>query len=148
MLAKQALIDLGIVLLVPVLVVGGYLLWGNGGESALLSATPNANLSPDMPGAKTKLALDTLSGITLTDALFKDEAFTSLTAFTVTIPQVELSRDYPFTPPAIIEEKLRQARLGISASKTDTAAAKGTQSASTPNLSKKIDDLKKSVVGK
>ena len=142
MFAKQALLDLGIILIVPVLIVGGYFRWGDGGETALLSGTPTANLTPDQPGAKTKLALDTLSGITLDNALFKDEAFTSLTAFSVTIPEVDLSRDYPFTPPAIIEQKLRQARLG-SPGRTTTAVSPGVS-----DLSKKIDSLKKSLTGK
>jgi hypothetical protein len=143
MFAKQALIDLGIVLLVPVILVGGYFVWGSGGETALLSANPNANLSPDQPGAKTKLALDTLGGTTLDDSLFRDEAFTTLTAYNVTIPEVDLSRDYPFTPPPIIEEKLRQARLGISPNKP--ATTKPSSPASTQNLSQKIDSLKKSL---
>jgi hypothetical protein len=88
------------------------------------------------------LALDTLSGIALDDALFKDEAFTSLSTFNVTIPEVEISRDFPFTPPAVIEEKLRQARLGNVANKPKT-----TQTVSAPNLSQKINDLKKSISG-
>jgi hypothetical protein len=142
MFAKQALIDLGIVLIAPVLVIGSFFLWGGAGDTALLSGTPTADLSPDQPGAKTKLALDTLSGIALDDALFKDEAFTSLSTFNVTIPEVEISRDFPFTPPAVIEEKLRQARLGNVANKPKT-----TQTVSAPNLSQKINDLKKSISG-
>jgi hypothetical protein len=63
MFAKQALIDLGIVLIAPVLVIGSFFLWGGAGDTALLSGTPTADLSPDQPGAKTKLALDTLSGV-------------------------------------------------------------------------------------
>ncbi len=144
MLAKQALIDLGIVLLVPVIIVGASFIWGGAGETALLSGTPSADLSPDQPGAKTKLALDTLSGITLDDALFKDEAFTSLDTFSVTIPEVALSRDFPFTPPAAVEEKLRQARLGHTAPTTKTGIA---QTASTQNMSQKIDAAKKALTG-
>ena len=144
MFTKQALIDLGIVLIVPALIVGGFFLWGGAGETALLSQTPTADLSPDQPGAKTKLALDTLGGITLDGSLFKDEAFTSLEAYNPPIPEVDISRDYPFTPPAIIEERLRQARLGHTITNTKTGAA---QSASTANLTQKIDALKKSMSG-
>lgn len=142
MLAKQALIDLGIVLLAPVVVIGSYIIWGGPDDTALLSAPPEATVNLDEPGVKTQNILGVLNGIRLDDSLFKDEAFTSLTAFNVTIPEVPLLRDYPFTPPPIIEERLRQARLGIKAPLSTS------QSASTVNVTQKIDTLKKSLTGK
>lgn len=142
MFAKHILIDLGIVLLAPVVVIGSYTIWGGADDSQLLSAPPAQVGNADEPGVKTQNILGVLNGIRLDDSLFKDEAFTSLTAFHVTIPEVPLVRDYPFTPPPIIEERLRQARLGIK------APLSASQSASTVNVSQKIDTLKKSLTGK
>jgi hypothetical protein len=110
MYVKQILIDIGIVLVAPALVLGGYFVWGTGDSGSLLSDAPTVALGPNEPGAKTKLALDTLRGIVFDDSLFKDEAFTSLTPFYVTIPEVPLSRDNPFVPPPVIAELLRNAR--------------------------------------
>jgi hypothetical protein len=136
MLGRQLLTDIGIILAAPIVVIGGYFLWGNPDTVQLLSEAPVVRIGADEPGAKTKLALDTLNGITLSDALFKDEAFTSLTTFSAEIPEVALSRDNPFVPPPAIAEKIRQARLN-GVSKTAT-------SVTTPlSLSEKIDQLKK-----
>lgn len=142
MLAKQALIDLGIVLLAPVVVIGSYIIWGGPDDTALLSAPPTETVNLNEPGVKTQNILGVLSGTRLDDSLFKDEAFTSLTAFNVTIPEVPLLRDYPFTPPPIIEERLRQARLG------QKYGASQLPTTSTADVSQKIDTLKKSLTGK
>lgn len=141
MFAKQALIDLGIVLIIPAFIVGGYYSWGGSTEMLLMTEQPIGTLGPDEPGEKTKLVLDTLNGIVLTDALFKDEAFTTLSSFSVPIPEVPLSRPNPFTPPPVIEERIRQGRLGNQTSRAILSAP------STQTLSSKIDDLKKTLGG-
>jgi hypothetical protein len=133
MIGKQLIIDISLVVALPVLIIGGYYLWGPTSDS--LSLAPSAALGVAEPGYKTKLALDTLSSITLDDSLFADPAYLSLKSFTVVIPEVPLARSYPFTPPPIIEERLRQARLGHVVNTTPVAT--------TDSLSSQIDKLKK-----
>ena len=139
MVVKQVFIDLAIVLSIPVILIGGNLTFG-GSEDIAPIASPSTVIGAKDAGAKTKQALDILHGIKLDNALFKDEAYTSLTPFSAEIPEVPLLRSFPFTPPAIIEARLRQARLNNGAVKTVIATPVTTQ-----NLSAKIDALKKSL---
>ena len=145
MFGKQSLIDLGIVLAIPLVLIGGVTFFGGTNDVSLISEQPSAAIGPNDPGAKTKLALDTLSGISLSDALFKDEAYTTLVPYSAPIPPVPLSRDNPFIPPPVIEELLRQARLGNDVSKSKLTPV---NSVNTQNLSSKLDALKKSLGGK
>lgn len=144
MIAKQTLVDLGMVLLVPVVLVGGYYAFGGPTDDALLTEATPSVIGPNEPGAKTKLALDTLNGISFDDSLFKDEAFTSLASFTVDIPEVPLTRDYPFTPPREISERLRLSKTGTVISKPTSV----TSSKTTSSPSAKIDSIRISTSGK
>ena len=139
MVVKQVFIDLAILLSIPVIFIGGNLAFGGSDEGGL-SVAPSQVIAVNEAGAKTKQALDMLHGIKLDDSLFKDEAYTSLTPFSAQIPEVPLLRNFPFTPPAIIEERLRQARLNNGPAKTVVATPVTAQ-----NLSAKIDALKKSL---
>ena len=140
-MAKQLLIDVLMVITIPIFVIGGYFLWFRGDDTALLSAPPILGANPliESAGAKTKQALDTLSGIALDGSLFADPAYIALEQFNVVYPtSTPLSRKYPFTPSPIIEERLRQAHLGYG-----TASAPKTTS--DPVLTAKINQLKKSL---
>jgi hypothetical protein len=144
-ISKQALIDLTIVLSIPIFIIGGQYMLGGEGDGAQISANPSAALSLDEPGAKTKLALDTLSKINLKGDIFTDNAYTRLVALDVIIPEVDLSREFPFSPPPIIEERLRQARLGNSAGKVWETPTTSSDSSDSQSLSNRIDQLKKTL---
>jgi hypothetical protein len=133
MLGKQAFVDILIVLIVPILIISGYYFWWRvDGEGLLSLSAPAQEDSSNEPGTKTKMALDALS-IKLDDSLFKDPAYLALKNYVFDIPSVPLSRPYPFTPPPVIQELLREAKL-----------ANPTAPSSVPTLSIKLDTLKKS----
>ena len=137
---KQIVIDVLIVISLPILIIGGYFIWFRTNDTALLSAPPILGANPGSePGVKTKQALDTLKGITLDDSLFTDPAYNALKPFIVAIPSASTSRRYPFTPPPIIEERLRQAKYGHNFSKENKPVA----TPSDASLAAKIDALKK-----
>ena len=109
MFTKQSLIDLAIVLVVPILLIGAYLLYGKSGNDVLLSEQPTPTLAESEPGAKTKLALDTLNGITLDGSLFKEDSYVSLVGFYTEIAtSTLLYRENPFTMPLVIQDHLQQ----------------------------------------
>lgn len=129
MMGKQAFVDLFIVLVIPALFVGAYFAWFRGVDSnTLLSSTNGQAIIPaDQPGAKTELALKALLTINLDDSLFKDPAYLSLKTYTINIPSVPISRPFPFTPPPVVLERLRQSRFSaksITASNVVTPSAK------------------------
>ena len=138
MMGKQSLIDVLVVLVVPALFIGGYYFWWRTDSTSLLSVSSGAvaDRSADEPGAKTRLALETLNTITLSDALFKDPAFLSLKTYRVEIPTVPLSRAYPFTQPQILLDRMRAVRFSGSGVLQSAPA--------TPVVSAKLDALKKS----
>ncbi len=112
MKGRQALIDIGVVLAIPLLFfVGGYF-WSPTGDSALLSLGAPPESAKDL-GANVKAALDTLRTIDLEKnaLLFDDPVYQSLQEFHVDIAPATLGRDNPFTPPdavrTIIAGKLR-----------------------------------------
>jgi hypothetical protein len=131
MIGKQIVIDILVVITLPILLIGGYFLWFRTNDSALLlsSLAPTTEAEP---GAKTKQALDTLKSLTLDDSLFVDPAYNALIAYNVVVPPATTSRAYPFTPPTVIEERIRQAKLGRNFVKDsiDTQSSSGTLSSS------------------
>lgn len=100
MKGKQALLDIGVVLAVPLLLVVGYYFWSPSGDSALLSLV--APPPEQEYGAKAKAALATLNSINMDASLFEDPVYKSLQEFHVDIEPATLGRTYPFTtPPAV-----------------------------------------------
>ena len=140
-MGKQIIIDILVVVTLPVLIIGVYFFAFRTNDPTLLTAPPilGANAEEE-PGVKTKQALDTLRGISLDGGLFSDPAYNVLQPYVVSIPPASTSRKYPFTPPPIIEERLRQAKLGRNLSK-DTSVNSNTSDSS---YAAKIDQLKKS----
>jgi hypothetical protein len=104
-MAKQLLIDVLIVLVTPILLIGGYYVFKTDG-SELLSVIPSFvgtqnEVDPEL-GKKTEVALAMLSAIQLDDSLFTDPAYLMLKKYTVQIPSAELGRSNPFTPPQVL----------------------------------------------
>lgn len=104
-MAKQLLIDVLIVLVVPVLLIGGYYIFKTDGAE-LLDVVPSFagaqnEVDPEL-GKKTEAALALLSGIHLDDSIFTDPAYLMLKKYTVQIPSVELGRSNPFTSPQVL----------------------------------------------
>lgn len=131
MMGKQAFVDLLIVLVLPAFIVGAYYVWFRGATNTtdLLSATAwqdKGQVAANQPGAKTELALKTLRSIHLDDSLFKDPAYLSLKTYTINIPSVPISRPFPFTPPPIVAERLRDAHYNTKSTPatTDTSGTK------------------------
>ncbi len=147
-MGKQILIDILVVITLPILIIGVYFLAFRTNDPTIIAAPPVLGASAaEEPGAKTKQALDTLKGLSLDGSLFADSAYTSLRPFAVGIPSASTSRKYPFTPPPIIEERMRQSKLGHNFSK-DTLGTTGTadtssNTTSNTSFSSKIDQLKK-----
>ena len=140
MMGKQALVDLLIVLVIPALFVGVYYFFFHGDNATLLlssSATPST-VSTNEPGAKTELILKTLHSIHLDDSLFGDPAYLSLKTYTVTIPTVPISRPFPFTPPPVIIERLRQSHAGV----VETSSSVSSSPKATIGISTKINMIK------
>ncbi len=103
-MAKQFLIDVLVVLITPILFIGGYYFLKTD-SSALLSATPfigtQNEVDPEL-GKKTEVALALLSSIQFDDSLFSDPAYLLLKKYTVEIPSADLGRSFPFTPPQVL----------------------------------------------
>jgi hypothetical protein len=103
-MAKQFLIDILVVLITPILFIGGYYFLKTD-SAALLSAVPfigmQNDVDPDL-GKKTEVALALLSSMQFDDSLFSDPAYLLLKKYTVEIPSVDLGRSFPFTPPQIL----------------------------------------------
>ena len=109
--AKQTLIDILVVLVLPLLLVGGYYAFKTD-DSALLSFVSSGEETAaggDELGAKTKMALVMLGSIQLDDSLFTDPSYLALREYRVTIASSTLGRKYPFSPPPVIIERVRRA---------------------------------------
>lgn len=143
MMGKQAVVDLLIVLVLPAFIVGVYFVWFRSSDSnVLLSATSGqATISANQPGAKTELALKTLKSIHLDDSLFKDPAYLSLKTYTINILSVPVSRPFPFTPPPVVLERLRDAHYNGKNSTATNVASSGTK-IDALGISNKINLLK------
>lgn len=127
MFGKQALVDLVIVMTIPLLVLGGYFVWFRNAQSTEI-VSPTAwldknEVAANQPGAKTEAALKILRSIRLDDSLFKDPAYLILKTYVVNIPEVPLSRPFPFTAPPAVLERINNAR-GKTALTDITPAAK------------------------
>ena len=142
-MGKQILIDILVVITLPILIIGVYFLGFRTNDPTIIASPPvlGASAAED-PGVKTKQALDTLKGLSLDGSLFTDPAYTSLKPFAVGIPSASTSRKYPFTPPPIIEERIRQSKLGHNFSK-DTLGTTDKADTSNTSFTSKIDQLKK-----
>jgi hypothetical protein len=96
--AKQTLIDVGIVLALPLLVLAGLYFWSpNANDTALLSLVAPSQ-EPEF-GAKARAALEKLKSITMDGSLFDDTVYLSLQEFHVDVEPAVLGRTYPFAPP-------------------------------------------------
>lgn len=109
-MAKQLLIDILVVLVVPILFIGGYYFF-KADSAELLSSLPliagtQGEVDPEL-GKKTEVALALLSSIEFDDSLFSDPAYLLLKKYTVEIPSVELGRSFPFTPPPVLLQMSR-----------------------------------------
>ena len=147
-MGKQILIDILVVITLPILIIGVYFLAFRTNDPIIIAAPPVLGASVvEEPGVKTKQALDTLKGLSLDGSLFTDPAYTSLQPFVVGIPSASTSRKYPFTPPPIIEERIRQSKLGHNFTKDALGSTNTTDTSnnttSNTSLSSKIDQLKK-----
>ena len=136
---KQLILDIALIVGLPIFILGVYFSVFRMDSEPLLTATSQMTQSKaNEPGTKTRIALQKLNSIALDDSLFKDPAFQSLRAYSVTIPEVELTREYPFTPTAEIAEMLRRAKANVAA-KANSSGAKS------ESISVKLDMLKTSV---
>lgn len=118
MKSKQVLIDIGVVLVIPALVLAGLYFLNSKSDNALLSLV--APPTEEHIGAKAKIALETLKSISMDDSLFKDtcdpgvdgdpcRVYQSLQEFHVDVPPATLGRTYPFVPPdALFKLKVAQ----------------------------------------
>ncbi len=135
MMGKQIFLDILAVLILPVLLIGGYHLWWKSDETALLSISPQTQSAQlDAPGAKTKKAKNALS-ISIDNSLFTSPSYMALQSYTFEIPSVPLSREYPFTSPKEILDLIKSAR-------TNSSSGKGV----TTSLSAKIETIKQSTI--
>lgn len=136
---RQTVIDVVVVLIIPLVIVGGYYFWKQGDGPSLLSAiAPGFAERPGEEtkdlGAKTKVALATLNSIKLDNSIFNDPVYQSLRDFPVTIATSTIGREYPFSLPSVIQEK--ETRVGSS-----DAAYRASIKASA-DISTKLDGLK------
>lgn len=123
MIPKQLILDIVVVLAVPSLIIGGYMMWFRDESGPLLSASSEMlQTKPDEPGALTRIALQKLNSIKLDDSLFRDPAYLSLKIYSVEIPEAKLQRDFPFTPTPEIAEMVRRAKATVSAKGNSTTA--------------------------
>lgn len=141
-MGKQILIDILVVITLPVLIIGVYFLEFRTNDPSILATPQVPGNTADEPGVKTRQALETLKGLSLDASLFSDPAYTSLEPYVTSIPPASTSRKYPFIPPPIIEERIRQSRLGHNFSK-DVPANTDTINPANASLTSKIDQLKK-----
>ena len=103
MKGKQALTDIGIVLVIPVLVFLGYYFWNSGSDSELLSLVAPQEGQQEY-GKEAKAALAELKSITMDGSLFEDPVYKSLQEFHVDVSPAVLGRSYPFsTPDAVLK---------------------------------------------
>ncbi len=139
-MSKQILIDILVVLIVPVILIGGYYFWKTDDGTLLSLISSDIALPGDEGkelGAKTKLALASLDSIDFNEEFFKDEAFLSLRDLTGTVPTSTLGREYPFTTPNVITNLMRKSNAG----KTTGAPAKIN---SPVDINSKIETIKAS----
>ena len=115
-MGKQIMIDILVVLLVPVILIGGYYFWKTNDGTLLSFVSSDITLPGDEDkelGAKTKLALVTLNSIDFNAEFFKDEAFASLRDLTATVSTTPLGREYPFTSPELIKKLIKNSKPGV-----------------------------------
>lgn len=100
---KQALFDVLIVIVAPIVLMTGYLYLGADQISsifstALMGVIPLPGADEEM-GTKSKVALNELNSINFDESLFVDPTFASLYDFTGTIATSSVGRKYPFSLP-------------------------------------------------
>jgi hypothetical protein len=113
---KQYIIDLGIILGFPGLLLGLYFYMG-GNISSSFSFLSVGGLSlpgndTGQLGEKAKMTLEALRSTTLDTAIFDDPAYQSLRDYSVEIPTTVLGREYPFSLPDEVQEMLNKSRGG------------------------------------
>ncbi len=107
----KAAFDIVAVLLVPLLLAGGYYFWSGDEDSALLSLVVTKQDGQEF-GAKAKAALEKLRSIKMDGSLFEDPAYLSLKEFHVDIDMViPLGRPYPFTPPDVLRNRVKPTQV-------------------------------------
>jgi hypothetical protein len=96
---KQTLFDMLIVMVVPVLIIVGYITMHNiGGTTELLQTITGGNTpKADEPGARTTMALNELEKIQLDSSIFSLTEFKSLKFTQVKVPDEPIGRKNPFT---------------------------------------------------
>ncbi len=112
---KQAIFDVLIVIVAPIVLVAGYLYLGADQiaslfTSALMGGTPLPGIDEEM-GTKSKAALNELNSINFDESLFADPTFLSLVDFTGTIATSSVGRKYPFSPPEEVIALVKKNRL-------------------------------------
>lgn len=113
MAGKQILTDIIVVVMFPLLLIGGYFSFKSEDGALLSLAAPAVATTPGAEGQKlgekTATALVLLRSIPqeLNQSLFTDPAYLMLKDYRVTIPTIPLGRANPFTPPPELENLSR-----------------------------------------
>jgi len=115
-MTKQFLIDFLVILVIPAVLLGGYIFWKSSDEG--LSFEASANDTTLVLGTKVKGAVSTLQSITLDGVIFSDPVFMTLKDFEVPVPESELGREYPFSTPELLREMLRRSSTGPSGTRS------------------------------
>lgn len=145
MMAKQIITDIVVVIILPLLLIGGYYSFKSEDGALLSLASPSVAMVPgdggQELGVKTTTALELLRSIPreLDQSLFNDPAYLMLKDYQVTIPTIPLGRVNPFTPPSVLVNLSRSARASNAATAHEVAP-------NTPSSSAKLDFLNKSLL--
>jgi hypothetical protein len=116
MQGKQIIVDIVVVIVLPLLFLGGYYSLKSDDGVFLSLTEPTVAVQPGEEGqelgAKTATALVLLRSIPpeLDQSLFNDPAYLMLRDYRVTIPTIPLGRANPFTPPPVLESLSRFSR--------------------------------------
>ena len=113
MIGKQILIDIGVVIIAPLVLVVGYYYFfppelvvdSSGAEPLRVSAE-------DKPGGKARMALAQLRSTNIDVEFFRDPAFIALKEHSVTIPSSALGRANPFIIPEELLVKEKNSKPG------------------------------------
>lgn len=137
-MAKQILLDILIILILPALFIAGYFyLKSDSGAALLLSGDSVLPGEENVdPGMKARLILTELKSINFDESLFTDPTFQSLVDFTKPVASTSVGRAFPFTPPDELRTMARKAKAG---SRT------GTKSSDNVDISVKLDTAKQGI---
>jgi hypothetical protein len=108
---KQTLLDVIVVLIIPALLIVGYVNIGAEQLTSLVTFNMIGTIMPantDNTGMTTKTAISELRSIKLDDSIFSDPRYQSLVDFSGKIGTSTAGRDYPFSTPEGIRTQLEK----------------------------------------